>query len=270
MEHIDTHIHLYPEKLMRAIFGYFDRIKVHFPFREDIPETLRYLKESGMKKGFLLLYVHKAGMAPELNCWAAGLCSQVPELVPFACFHPEDEDPETLVRTCLDDWNFAGFKLHFNVQKFYPEDPRFFPVYQGVQERRKAMVMHISSFPAQSDHLGADRLQAVLRLFPDLKVQVAHLGLPDNEDFWRLMDRYPGLCMDTSFILGNPMFPDSGRLAAATEMRFPGRVLYGSDFPLICHDLRQGLDYIAGLPWEEQLKRKILYENALEFLKPHL
>ncbi len=266
MEHIDAHIHLYPEKLMSAIFSYFDRINWHFPYRKDIPEALQYLKKNGLQKGFLLLYAHRAGMAHELNRWAAGLCRENAELVPFACFHPEDPEPEALVRTCLEDWNFAGFKLHFNVQRYFPEDPRFFPVYRGVEERGKAMVMHISSFPSKSDYLGADRLQAVLHHFPRLKIQVAHLGLPDNQDFWRLMDKYPGIYLDTAFILGNPLFADSGQLVAATEERFPGRVLYGSDFPLICHDLKEVLDQISSLPWDHSFKRKILYENALNFL----
>jgi uncharacterized protein len=267
MKHIDAHIHLYPKQLMKAIYSYFDkRSPWFFPYREDVGESLAYLRESGMEKGFLLLYAHKANMSYELNNWAAELCRQNTDLVPFACFHPDDSNPGELVRTCLDDWGFAGFKLHFNVQRFRPDDPRFAPVYSSVQERGKAMVMHISGFPAISEYLGATRLREVLLEFPKLRVLVAHLGLHDIEDFWRIMDQYESVYLDTAFILGSPMFPNADKMVADTMKRFPDRVLYGSDFPLICHNLREGLTYIESLPWDEDLKKKLLFENACNFL----
>ncbi|MBS4022709.1 MAG: amidohydrolase [Dethiobacter sp.] len=267
MKHIDSHIHLYPKKLMDAIFRYFEKTACNFPYRQDVPESLAYLRESGMEKGFLLLYAHKAGMARDLNHWAFELCLQNPDLVPFACFHPEDPDADALVKECLNDWGFAGFKLHFNVQRFSPDDPRFAPVYSQVQEQGKAMVMHIGPFPSPSDHLGASKLLSVLRSFPRLKVLVAHLGFYDTEKFWRIMDQYPTVYLDTAFILGNPMFPDGEKIVAESMKRFPDRILYGSDFPLIRHDVREGLAHIGTLSWDENIKKKLLYENAENFLR---
>ncbi len=267
MEHIDAHIHFYPPKLMSAIFRYFDRIQWNFPYREDLTTSLDYLKKCGMQKAFLLLYAHKAGMSLELNQWAFELCRQNRELIPFACFHPDDSQPQALVRKCLDEWDFAGFKLHFNVQRFRPDDPRFDPVYSAVQERGKGMVMHISSFPSPTEYLGPSRLQEILRNFPRLKVMVAHLGLNDIEDFWRIMERYDSVYLDTAFILGNPMFPGAAQLVADSMERFPDRIIYGSDFPLICHDVKEGLAYIESLPWDEETLQKLLFKNALSFLK---
>lgn len=168
---------------------------------------------------------------------------------------------------CLDDWNFSGFKLHFSVQLFSPDDPRFTPVYKAVQERQRAVIMHISSFPWESRHLGANCLHRILQAFPRLKVLVAHLGSIDTDNFWRLMDKYPSIYLDTAFLLGNPMYPNAYKIVAATLQRFPDRVLYGSDFPFICHDINDGLNYIYNLPWDEKIKKKLLYLNAEEFLK---
>jgi predicted TIM-barrel fold metal-dependent hydrolase len=68
------------------------------------------------------------------------------------------------------------------------------------------IVMHVGTFPFAGEHLGAERLLAVLKQFPKLKIMVAHMGFFETEEFWRIMDRYPGVCLDTAFLLGNPAF----------------------------------------------------------------
>lgn len=94
MKYIDAHLHILPERLMAAIFDYFDmRKEWYFPYRANVPEYLTHLRTSGMKKGFVLLYAHKRGMASNLNQWAYRLCFHNSDLVPFGCFHPDDENP---------------------------------------------------------------------------------------------------------------------------------------------------------------------------------
>lgn len=266
MKHIDAHIHLYPEKLMNAIYRYFDRLGWDLPVRPGVHDAMAHLREVEAEKAFLLLYSHKANMSRDLNRWAYELCLQYPRLVPFGCFYPDDSEPQANVRSCLKDWGFAGFKLHFNVQHYRPDDPRYDPVYRGVLDYGGGIVMHIGTFPNPGEHLGAERLLAVLKKFPELKVIVAHLGFYQTEEFWRMMERYPGVYLDTAFILGNPQFHNNTSIVTETLQRFPDRVIYGSDFPLICHRLEGGLDYIRQLPWDEGVKQKLLYDNALSFL----
>jgi uncharacterized protein len=267
MKHIDTHIHLYPEKLMEAIYRYFERLNWNLPHRYNVSGALDYLKQADAEKAFVLLYAHKANMSRELNKWAHQLCRQHPHLIPFASYFPDDDHREALVKTCLRDWDFAGFKLHFNVQPYRPDDPRYFPVYRGVLEYGKGLIMHIGRFPQNGNHAGADMLHAVLQRYPELKIIVAHLGLYQTEEFWRLMDRYPGVYLDTAFVLGNPDYHDSSGMVQQTLERFPHRVVYGSDFPLIRFRLEDGLDYIQKLPWPEEMKENLLYSNALRFLE---
>ncbi|MDW7651760.1 MAG: amidohydrolase family protein [Bacillota bacterium] len=266
MNHIDAHIHLYPETLMNAIYRYFEKLGWHLPLRPGVDDTIAHLRANNAEKAFLLLYSHKTGMSKDLNHWAHQLCLRHKELVPFGCFFPDDEKPKELVRNCLVDFGFAGFKLHFNVQPYRPDDRRYFPVYRGIMEYGGGIVMHVGTFPNSGDHLGAERLLAALQKFPKLKVMVAHMGFFQTEDFWRIMDRYPGVYLDTAFLLGNPDFFHADSVIAATLERFPDRVVYGSDFPLICHHLGDGLDHIAKLPWDQTLKRKLMYENANRFL----
>lgn len=266
MKHIDSHIHLYPETLMNAIYRYFQKIGWQLPFHQGVDEALEHLKAHQVEKAFLLLYAHKAGMSLDLNRWAYELSLKNPQLIPFGCFYPDDPSPQALVRSCLSDWGFAGFKLHFNVQHYNPDDPRYDPVYRGTLEHGGGIVMHIGTFPNPGEHVGAQRLHAVLRKFPTLKVMVAHLGYFQTDDFLRLMDRYPGVYLDTAFILGNPDFHRDEPLVTAALNHFPHRVVYGSDFPLIRHRLQDGLDYIDQLPYDTSLKQNLMVDNALRFL----
>jgi uncharacterized protein len=268
MKHIDAHIHMYPEKLMNAIYLYFAKLGWQLPFNLGVEDALKHLQEHNVEKAFLLLYAHKKGMSMQLNQWAHALCLKHPHLIPFGCYFPEDDERETIIRNCLLDWNFAGFKLHFNVQKYRADDPLYFPVYQGAVEYGKGVIMHIGTFPNAGEHLGASRLAAVMEKYPQLKVMVAHMGFYQTDEFWRIMDSYPGVYLDTAFILGNPSFYDADKIILETMERFPDRVLYGSDFPLICHSLQDGLSYIDALPWDNKLKENLLYNNAVRFLKP--
>lgn len=267
MKHIDAHIHLYPKKLMDAIYRYFAHLGWHLPLTPDVDGALNHLRQNNMEKGFLLLYAHKTDMSFKLNEWAYELCWNQPQLIPFGSFFPDDSYPEALVKTCLRNWDFAGFKLHFNVQPYHPDDPRYYPVYRGSLEYGKRLVMHIGTFPNKGKHAGVEQLAGALKRFPKLKIMVAHMGLYQTDEFWRLMDKYPGVYLDTAFVLGNPDFSGSDNIITETLKRFPKRVIYGSDFPLICHRLSDGLNYIDSLPWDQQTKENLLYNNAIQFLE---
>jgi uncharacterized protein len=267
MKHIDAHIHLYPETLMNAIYRYFERLGWVFPHHMNITDNLAYLKNLEVDKAFLLLYAHKSGMSHSLNEWAYELCTQQPHLIPFGSYFPDDTNPNLLVRACLRDWDFAGIKLHFNVQPYQPDDFRYFPAYQGALEYGKGLIIHLGRFPGREKHDGVLQLHRILKRFPGLKVMVAHMGLYQTEELWRLMNRYPRLYLDTAFVLGNPDYHDSLAIIENTLERFPHQVIYGSDFPLIGYRLEDELDYIQKLPWPDEIKENILYNNALRFRK---
>lgn len=266
MRHVDAHVHVYPDALMQAIYRYFLKLGWQLPVMPDASQVLSHLKKVNAEKAFLLLYSHKPGMSFQLNRWVYELCRENPDLYPFGCYFPGDDKNEEMVRTCLQEWNFSGMKVQFHVQNSHPDDPGYEPLYRVAAELGKGIFMHVGKFPFAADNTGADRLGSVMKKFPELKVVVAHLGFYQTEDYWFLMDRYPDIYLDTSFILGNPAFTGAESLVHETLKRFPDRVLYGSDFPLLLYRLEDGLHHIASLPWDEKLKEKLMYENALRFL----
>lgn len=131
----------------------------------------------------------------------------------------------------MDNWNFAGVKLQLAVQRFPANDPRLVPVYHGLEKRGKLLVIHAGTAPYLGegyDFPGLDYLLPVLEGYPELKIQLPHLGLYEAEKAVRFMENFPSLYLDTSWVLGNPQADYSPARPAGT-----GRAVSGS------HTLRQ-------------------------------
>ena len=175
----DTHIHLFPEKLMGAIYRYFSaNYRWHLPFPAATAPLIKHLREDGVKRAFVLAYVHKPGLSGQVNRWLASLAAEQPWLIPFGAVHPSDPDLQSVLSEALDRYHFAGIKLHCLVQQISPDDERLFPIYEALVKRSRALVIHASNFPLPDpEHLGMSRLAHVLKRFPTLQVAVATWGL---------------------------------------------------------------------------------------------
>ena len=72
---------------------------------------------------------------------------------------------------------------------------------------------------------------AVLRAYPDVVVQLAHLGNGAEEDVARLTARYPNVVTDTSLRLDGWASPED--LVALLRRIGVDRVLFGTNFPIV-------------------------------------
>lgn len=261
----DAHVHLFPERLFRAIWRWFGDFGWKIPYDGwELESYVTYLQAMGVERAFLLTYAHKPGISLELNKWVRDICRQYPFFIPFACIHPGDANLERVIATVLDDWQFAGFKLQLSVQQFAADDPGLEPVYCAALERGKPLVIHAGTAPySQSDPLmGLDHLERVLARWPELKVVIPHLGLYEVEKAFSLVARYPGVYLDTSWALGRPgLNLPSARLADFME-HYPERFLYGSDFPIVECEPEAGLQALLRLGLTGQTLDYVLRENA--------
>jgi len=261
----DAHVHLFPEQLFDAIWGWFSSSGWDIPYANwELGSYVDYLKEMGMDCAFLLTYAHKPDMSLELNRWVRDFCRQYPCFIPFACIHPLDSNLEEVIFTVMDDWQFAGFKLQLSVQQFAADDSRLEPIYQAVLERHKPIIIHTGTAPYSEDDplLGLDHLERVMIRWPELKVVIPHLGFYEFEKAFSLIERYPNVYLDTSWVLGNPkvQLPVS-RLVYFME-RYPQRFLYGSDFPIMEYKPESGLDALLSLGLTRETLHSILIGNA--------
>lgn len=265
---IDAHVHLFPERLFRAVrralceaFGW------EFEHGTDPGELVRFLSRKGVERFFLLNYAHKPDMSAELNRWNRDMTQRLPGAIPFAAIHPQDKGLPEVAREALDDLGLAGFKLHLDVVGLPPDNPSLFPIYEFAEGRGKPVVVHAGtggSIRMGGDVLNAARLGHVLRSFPGLRVSVPHLGAEDIASFFDLAEECPNLWFDTAAVLVPGVCyteVDSPRV-----VRLHRRIMFGSDFPNLGHSWEQEVAGVLGLGLDEAGLQRVFHDNALEFV----
>lgn len=265
---LDAHVHLFPDKLFRAIWRWFDEAGWVIPYAGwELSAFLEELGAMGVVRSFVLPYAHKPDISLELNRWIKRLCREHPWLIPFAAVHPGDESLEEVLETALDAWGFSGVKLHLAVQGYRADHPALRPVFEAVHRREKAVIIHAGTAPyvpgrREFPHLGLDGLAGVLEALPRLKTVIPHFGLDELEKALWLVDRFENVYLDTSWVLGNPQLSIPLSLLEEVMAARPERIIYGSDFPILEHAPESGIRIIQGLDLEEETKRSILHRNA--------
>jgi len=265
----DAHVHFFPQRLFNAIWRWFDNIGWQIPYVGwELERYVACLQGMGVERAFLLTYAHKPDISLELNQWVQDVCRQYELFIPFACIHPLDRNLEQVIATVLDDWQFAGFKLQLAVQQYAADDPALDPIYRAAVERQKTVIIHVGTAPySQNDPLlGLDHMEEVMERWPELKVVIPHLGLYEIDKAFSLMERYPNVYLDTSWVLGTTQVNlPVDRLVYFME-RYPRRFLYGSDFPIIEYKLESGLETLRRLGLTPQTLSKVIYDNARDLV----
>lgn len=259
----DGHLHLFPDRLKAAIDGWFARAGWRLWYAgRTAPELLRSLRAAGMVEGAALVYAHRPAMAEELNRWLWAFGREHPGLVLFGTVHPDDADVAGIVERALDRYGFAGFKIHANVQRVRPDDPRLDPVYEAVRARGRAVVLHAGREPHRTPYAGWRWFVRMLERFPGIRVQVAHLGFDQVELFADLLADHPGLYLDTAG-LPSPRLPAvAGQLRDLAE-RWPDRIVFGSDMPILEEPVETFVGRVVAALGSPELVRRVLWDNPV-------
>jgi hypothetical protein len=265
---VDAHTHFMPERLMAAVWAYFDSagplVGREWPIRYRMAEADRVaqLRAFGVRAFTSMLYPHKPGMAASLNDWAAGFAARTPDCVHTATFFAEPSAPSD-VRRALEQ-GARVFKCHLQVGGFDPNDPLLDDAWGQLAEAGTPVVTHCGSGPVPGNFTGPGPIASLLARHPRLRLVIAHLGMPEYASFIDLAERYPRILLDTtmaftSFTEAEAPFPRDllPRLEALGD-----RVLLGTDFPNIPYSYADALEALerAGLPaaW----LRAVCHDNA--------
>ncbi|HEX4789078.1 MAG TPA: amidohydrolase family protein [Actinospica sp.] len=252
---IDTHTHFMPERLLAAVWGYFDAagplVARTWPIRYRIAEDARVaaLRGFGVKAFTAMLYPHKPGMARSLNDWAAEFAARTPDCVHTATFFAEPSAADDVRRAAGQ--GARVFKCHLQVGQFDPNDPVLDGAWGLLAEAGIPVVTHCGSGPVPGRYTGPEPIARLLARHPRLRLVVAHLGMPEYAEFLDLAERHDSVLLDTTmaftkFIEETAPFPraELPRLAALGD-----RILLGTDFPNIPYSYADALEALeqAGL-----------------------
>jgi hypothetical protein len=247
---VDCHIHLFPDRLFRAIREWFAKVgwAIKYPYNRH--EVLSILKSFGIEQVWALTYAHKPGVADGINAWLGAVKREEPMVKGFFSVHPEDVAPEEIARRAMDEHGLDGLKLHAEVQNLSVDDRRLDRVFDLLEERKKPCVLHSGDapYPFTKSNLDVGRVEERLRRNPTLIAVIAHLGANQTERYLALTERYPHLYLEVSFT-HFPGLESKKPIDYESLTPYSSRLLYGSDFPNITFTYAGQADAWWALEW---------------------
>ena len=265
---IDFHVHLFPDRMFDAVWNYFSSgYRWDVIYKMYYRDCIKYLRERGVDKIVYSNYAHREGIAGSLNDWNVRILDDDPGLYCFAAYHPGDAEGRSMAEKVLDHPRVLGFKLHLLVQRFYPNDTRLYPLYDMVMERNKRILFHVGTGPVGNEFVGLAEFRKLLKRYPLLAANVAHMGAYEYSGFMELLDDHPGLYLDTAFAFfremqGKGMF-DLGNEALEKHRN---RIVYGSDFPNLIFPRESEIETLLGYNLSQGFYDSVFYRNGMSLI----
>lgn len=193
-------------------------------------------------------------------------------LIPFASLDPaRGKAAITEARILVNEFGVKGFKFHPNLQSFYPNDHKAYPLYEAIEELGVPALFHTgqSGIGAGMPGSGGIRLKYSQPLalddvavdFPNMPIIMAHPSFPWQDEALAVAVRHNHVYIDLSG--WSPKYFPANLVQYANTM-LADKVLFGSDFPLLPPD--RWLADFANLPIREHVRPKILKDNAIKLL----
>ena len=258
---IDTHAHIYPEKIAHkasASIGEFYAI----PVKED--GTLSSLVARGHQAGISRFLIHSVAVTWErvaaINDFiAASAASQPERFIGFGAMHPEHPDMEKELDRLIA-LGLKGIKLHPDIQQFLSDDRNAIRLYEMMAERTLPLLMHTGD--SRYPYSQPERIARALDKVPSLKIICAHLGgWSVWKEGWKILAGRGNVYVDTS----SSLFALSPEAAVRVIHRFGAdHVFFGTDYPV--WNPGEEVARFMALPLTAEEQEKILHQNFERFM----
>jgi uncharacterized protein len=275
---IDVHVHTertrdghdpMPSELRAAAARYFGSDEP-LPTVDDVAAYYRERKMAAVV--FTVDWESRSGIPPIPNEEIADAAREHGDvLIPFASVDPARPDAVERIRRLVAEHDVKGFKFHPNLQEFFPNDERVYPLYEAIAAARVPALFHTGhsgigtgvpgggglklkySNPMCLDDVAAD--------FPELKIVLAHPSFPWQDEAISICLHKSNVWIDLSGWSPKYFAPNLIQYAN-TGLRH--KVLFGSDYPLITPD--RWLADFAEAPFKDEVRPLVLKENAAALL----
>jgi uncharacterized protein len=151
----------------------------------------------------------------------------------WASVDPNDPGCIEQLVYCVNYLGLKGLKLGPCYQHFHPADRAHWPLYQKCQDLGLPIMWHQgTTFPTQAKLQYANPLQLedIAMEFPEIKMIVAHLGHPWEDDLIALIRKSPNMYTDISAVHYRP-YRYWHTMIKALEYGIAHKILLASDFP---------------------------------------
>lgn len=246
---VDSHTHLMPPRLARAIRRFFEQhIGDMLVYPCDVAAVLDRHEADGVSAVWNLPYAHKPGMSDDLNAGMAEVAAEYDEhavqIVTGCTAHVGDDSPGDVIRRAHDEANARVVKLHCSVGNYDANDTRLDPVYVAAGELAMPVIVHVGHDVSGHTHEHElHTIAAAAQQHPSTVIIVAHCGHHGHREALNLMGTHPNLWADLT-----PVVYERPALTADDFEQFGDRLLLGTDAPNV------GLTLGSHLEWLDELR----------------
>ncbi len=256
-EVIDVHTHIWPEKLAdRAVNHVGDYYSYEMHGKGTLSDLIQSTKEAGVDRFVIHSSALKASQVEDVNTASASYITD--KIAGFGTLHPEYTDFEGEINRIIS-LGLKGIKLHPDFQFFNIDDPRMYPAYEILSDKRLPVLFHMGD--VNYDYSSARRLSKLIKDFPKLIVIAAHLG---GHMKWDEAEEYlvgKNIYMDSSSV-SRKLSPE--RIKHIIRAHGADKILFGTDYPIARHT--EALEHFFSLGLSDDENKSILFDNAYNLI----
>ena len=276
---IDMHVHIelddhghasLPPDLAEAAATYFSS-DIGQP---DLDSVAAYYRERSMAAVVFTVDSETAlGHTPISSAEIAeGAARNNDVLIPFGSVDPRKGAAAVdTARRLVEEHGVHGFKFHPTVQGFDPSDSAWFPLYAALQDAGVVALFHTGQTGIGAGMPGGRGfrlalsnpmlLDTVAAEFPELQIIMAHPSVPWQDEALSVATHKHNTWIDLSG-WSPKYFP--AELVRAANSYLKGRVLFGSDFPLLTPD--RWMRDVEQTTLKPEVMPGLLKQNAIRLL----
>ncbi|MFA9477939.1 amidohydrolase family protein [Phycisphaerales bacterium AB-hyl4] len=195
----------------------------------------------------------------------------------FAAINPAEAGALDELERAVADLGLRGLKMTPIYSGYHPHDERAWPIYARAEKLGLPILFHQgTTFPRKAPlkYAHPEQLEDIALRHPDLKMIIAHMGHPWENEAIALIRKQPNVFADISALYYRP-WQFYNMLRLAYEYGATGKLLFGTDYPIATFE-----DTVAGLrevvrcsreQWQvpelpAELPDEILYRDTLGLL----
>ena len=258
---IDTHAHIYPDKIaLKAVASIGDFYDIPMGLDGTVGTLLRVGEETGISRHL----VHSVALTWErvhsINDFIARSVEEHPDrFIGFGAMHPDHPEMEQELDRILS-FGFKGVKLHPDTQQFRLDDPAAIKLFEAMAERGLILLCHMGDY--RYPYSEPERMARALDRVPSLKMIGAHFGgWSIWRDAWKILAGRENVYVDSS----SSLYALEPEEAVQIIHRYGAeKVFFATDYPM--WNPAEELELFNALPLTDEERDMILHRNFERFI----
>ena len=272
---IDIHVHPKTEEFIKASGARAEQMAAYFK-RENKPVSFEELADQYRSRQMMAVLMNTSdvttsGNTPVPNSVMAEAVRKHPDVfIGFGAIDPwQGKIARDEIRRCAEEYGLRGLgELNPGRQLFYPNDERFYPLWDEAARHNLIVLFHGGMMGAGAGTPGGmgfklkytrpiPHMDDVAADFPELKIIGAHPSWPWQEESLAIARHKSNFYIDLSG--WRPKYFSASLVQYANTI-IQDKVLFGSDWPAI--KLEVWLEDFEQLPIKPEVRQKIMLDNA--------